>query len=978
MAAGRKGKQGDDPGALPDGTVRWTAAMRGALAEFRNTPCRQCGATLSENQPLHEQLDHIGRHPQPAWQQRPQRLRVLELHGAGALPLFLEPAPRKEALADLLAIHHVDAVRFLAGQVRHPECKTALAKQAERWPLLVLRELLAANPARHQAGAALVLELLAAHPEWQAPLEAACDEPQRKALARLQADEGGGLADAEPAQWPAFLRAPPWKDRQALPAIPVLALDAVERTARLHWQHAVPRRYPPVSGEPAQWLADEVREAQQRGERQLAEYPRPHHTTQPPPEARAWDRSRKALWMLGLKAERIEDAIRDHGASLSADDFGQPPGDSWSCGDQLWQLPEPLAMAVFARLPPASHYMGDASYLRPLLHRFGTAALPGLPPYLKQGSRAMFELAAVIEWDRLAPWIAKGFHGNRWARQEACAWLGRYPEAAARGLVPDALGAPGTARDAAQAALRWLHEAGHADAIHAQAMAYGPVAAEAVSQLLAIAPEHLLPETLPVPPKSLPLSTLPRLVLAADATRALPASLLPDVLMTMALGKPETPYPGLAALQAAVAPEALARFARALLAWWIGNGRPGKERWMFALQGRLGDDETTRQLASLLRQWRAALDRVRAYDALAMLGEIGSDAALMHLGELARQTRYADLNARASALLDEVAAQRGLSLAQLADRTVPELGLDARAGLTLDFGPRRFTLQMDDRLQPLLRDGAGKPLKALPKPNAADDAALAAAATEQLKELRKLAKTVAATQLRRLEAAMCEQRRWTHGEFMAFLVRHPVMRVFVRQLVWGLFDQNGALAASFRVSAEGELVDPHDDTFALPDDENARIGIAHPLEFAARNPALANAWASVLADYEIVQPFEQLARAHFALDLALRTQRALPQWTGRTVTNAGLLGLEARGWQREVGDGGMVHRFGKPVGEGLAIWLRVEEGWYVQGAADPKAQQTVAGVALEGAEGRSLGDVAPIAWSEVERDLQRAVWAPAA
>lgn len=284
---------------------------------------------------------------------------------------------------------------------------------------------------------------------------------------------------------------------------------------------------------------------------------------------------------------------------------------------------------------------------------------------------------------------------------------------------------------------------------------------------------------------------------------------------------------------------------------------------------------------------------------------------------------------------------------------------------------------MDDRLQPLLRDGAGKPLKALPKPNAADDAALAAAATEQLKELRKLAKTVAATQLRRLETAMCEQRRWTHGEFMAFLVRHPVMRVFVRQLAWGLFHEGGELAASFRVSAEGELVDAHDDPFALPDDEGARVGIAHPLELAARDPALATAWASVLADYEIVQPFEQLARAHSTLDPALRTQRTLPQWTGRTVTNAGLLGLEARGWQREVGDGGMIYRFGKPVGEGLAIWLQVEEGWYVQGAADPKAQQTVAGVALEGAEGRCLGDVAPIAWSEVERDLQRAVWAPA-
>ncbi|MFS2055743.1 hypothetical protein ACEN8K_43975, partial [Variovorax sp. CT11-76] len=74
MATGRAKKQRDDPGGLPDGTVRWTAAMRGALAEFRNTPCRQCGATLSDNQPLHEQLDHLGRHPQPAWQQRPARL----------------------------------------------------------------------------------------------------------------------------------------------------------------------------------------------------------------------------------------------------------------------------------------------------------------------------------------------------------------------------------------------------------------------------------------------------------------------------------------------------------------------------------------------------------------------------------------------------------------------------------------------------------------------------------------------------------------------------------------------------------------------------------------------------------------------------------------------------------------------------------------------------------------------------------------
>ncbi|EJL73248.1 hypothetical protein PMI12_03537 [Variovorax sp. CF313] len=966
MAGSRKSKE-EGLDAQPDGTVRWSKGMREALAQFNDRPCGHCGGLLCDERRLCDSLDFFRRHRSRFYPPRAARLRMLDMHGAAAAELFFEPSPHKEAVTDLLAIHDPAVVGFFVAQVKQIDCKNALVKQAGRWPLFVLRELLSANPARHQAGAALVLELLAANPDWQKPLEASCDDAQRKTLARLQEDSSVGVTDAAVDAWPALLRRPPWKNRQALPVIPTLALQPLPPTARLHWSDLPPPQYLQATGESSDWLARELRVSRESADRWMNEFAR--NQPDAPAEVREGGTVHKALWMLGLRPELIE-AVAANGREIGPEDFGTLPGSRWGVAECIWHLPLPLAVAVFMHGPPPILYSGDVSRVRPILHAFGAAALPGLPRFLKQGSRAMFELASVIEWDPLAGWIARGFHTNRWVRREAGEWLARYPDTAARGLVPVALGEPGPAREAAQAALRWLHGASHAGAVRKQAHAYGAEAANAVAQLLAIAPEELLPDNLPVVPKALPLAALPRLILKAGG-HALPQAVVPDVLMAMMLGKPDAPYPGLAGLLDALTPDSLARFGRALLAWWIGNGRPAKERWMFTLQGRLGDGETARQLYGLLRQWRVALDRVRAYDAMAMLGEIGSDAALMHLAELARQTRHDDLRTRADRMLGEVAEQRGLSLDQLADRTVPDLGLDTRARLTLDFGPRSFEVRMDDNFQPVVHDARGKVLKTLPKPGANDDAGKAAAATTQLKELRKLAKTVATTQVKRLEAAMCAQRRWSPDEFIPFFANHPVLRVFSRPLVWGLFDASGRqLEGIFRISAEGELTDLQDDAVKLP--ETARIGLPHPLEVAALDPSLATAWAAVLADYEIVQPFEQLMRPVFVLDEALRPRRELPHWAGRAISNAALMGLETRGWQREVGDGGMVDSFNKAVPGGRRICLQIEEGWFVQDSPDGKELQTVRAVALDGTEG-TLGDLPPVVFSEIERDLQRAI-----
>ena len=226
--------------------------------------------------------------------------------------------------------------------------------------------------------------------------------------------------------------------------------------------------------------------------------------------------------------------------------------------------------------------------------------------------------------------------------------------------------------------------------------------------------------------RSGPTSAEPRA--APDQARALPVSAVPDVLTCLMLCRSDLPYAGLFELQRAISAESLAEFGRALFKWWLEHDAPAKERWVLDIQGLLGDHQTVAMLNRALLAWRQALNRVRAYDALKLIAQIGSDAALMHLTAWADHPRYNDLASRARILLTEVAEARGLSLEELGDRTVPDLGFDQRGELRLDFGPRQFVVRLDSRLQTQLHDAAGRPLKSLPAANGKDDAALAKAA----------------------------------------------------------------------------------------------------------------------------------------------------------------------------------------------------------------------------------------------------------
>ena len=298
---------------------------------------------------------------------------------------------------------------------------------------------------------------------------------------------------------------------------------------------------------------------------------------------------------------------------------------------------------------------------------------------------------------------------------------------------------------------------------------------------------------------------------------------------------------------------------------------------------------------------------------LDILAAIGSDIALMHLHGVAEKVKFKALQEKAREKIRAIAAARGLTPEQLADRLVPDLGLDGDGSLTLDFGPRAFKVTFDETLKPLIQDVGGKTLPELPKPNRNDDPDRAAEATERWKTLKKDARAVASHQITRLELAMCAERRWTREEFTTFILGHPLVVHLARRLVWGAYE--GAKPKhTFRVAEDGTFADPADAAVTLKDD--LQVGIVHRLELPE---ALLGTWGSVFADYEILQPFDKLGREVYAPSAAEKKASRLERMKDVSVKTGKVMG--ARGPRLAQGRGAG-RRLGLLDDEGPARRLR--------------------------------------------------------
>lgn len=522
--------------------------------------------------------------------------------------------------------------------------------------------------------------------------------------------------------------------------------------------------------------------------------------------------------------------------------------------------------------------------------RHGMAAYP-VARYEAKNSRAFYALVPFLDAD-VAQIMINSF--GTWPNGDrAEAWFRLHGPAAARLTVPDALRKPGPKRERAEAALRLVAEAYGREAVIEAARHYGEEAAQAIAALRTD-PLDLLPEEMPQIPAEFAPERLPQ-VLLRGGELALPAAATRHlVTMLLLTEKPEEPYAGLARVEGALDPDSLAEFAWAL---YLAD-RPDR-RWaspgvQYAVIN-WGNDRTAGRLVEQVIGWTKAFVWDRGgTSALRLFARLGTDSALRHLHRLATKARDAKrIRLTAQRMLEQAAERRGLTLEQLTDRLVPDLGLDADGTLVLDYGPRRFIVGFDEQLKPYVTDKSGKRRKTLPKPGVRDDEMLASAAYRRFTDLKKEVKEIAADRLRLLEQAMVTGREWTAEEFSTIFVDHPLLWHIARRLVWAA--TAGGRTETFRVAEDRTLADVADETFTLPAD--AKVTLPHPLTLGEE---AVRAWSQVFDDYQILQPFPQLARPVLTLTAAESAQGRLERFEGRTVHFGRILDLTRRGW--ELGD----------------------------------------------------------------------------
>ncbi|MBR7836681.1 DUF4132 domain-containing protein [Actinospica durhamensis] len=873
--------------------------------------------------------------------------------GAAALPLltalldtdkYVSVEARRAAFAVIAQLPSDEAFETLASRLAEKFVPGAVREAMERFPRRALR-LLARTANGGGPSAAAARKLLAGqvrnHPGLVEALSCGGELPERDAalISRL-AREAAGRPEAGPEQLPALLRTPPWTvkggAKQVEPAV-VAGLEPPE-VNRIDW----------AAGEREDWLAW----SPLRG--------RP----------RDWESEAKSHAENGFHDERRHYAR--YGEEVTARDF-------------LTHAPEELARPLLPRWQPEIQYWTSlVALLGPVLARFEQEALPTALTALGEASPAAAgPVLQPVVHPAVARTMADWFTRYKSARGYATAWFTRHAPDAALLLIPDAVGERGPRRVAAENALRFL--APLTD-VRAAAVPYGPDAVAALEQALDFDPLDLHPRRMPAPPSWLAGANLPQILLRGREY-ALPVEAARHVLSMLAISKPGEPYAGIAVVRELADGTSLAAFVWEVFESWQAGDLPAKDTWVLTALSLFGDDDTARRLAPLIRAWPGDGGHQRAVAGLDVLTAIGTDVALMQLHQISQKVQFKGLKGRAQEKITEIARALDLTADQLADRLVPEFGLDEEGSLRLDYGPRRFRVGFDEQLRPFVIDESGTPRKILPPPNAKDDAELAAAARKHFGGLKKDVRTVADGLVRRLEAGMVAGRVWSAEEFRELLLGHPLVWHITRRLVWlgteGNADTNAEVDgfggvgdggwAAFRVAEDRSLATVDDAPFVLA--EGARVRLAHPIHLGAE----LTAWAELFADYEIVQPFPQLGRPIHALTEQERAGSELARFEGITVPVGRVLGLLKRGWQRGGPmDGGVANTISRELGAHLYAVVDLDPGiavGYVEALGDQTLRKVYLARDTDGylnrqrQDGPHLDLLDPVTASELIGDL---------
>lgn len=345
-------------------------------------------------------------------------------------------------------------------------------------------------------------------------------------------------------------------------------------------------------------------------------------------------------------------------------------------------------------------------------------------------------------------------------------------------------------------------------------------------------------------------------------------------------------------------------------------------------------------------------------------------AALRALTEL----RTALAEPQVTKLLDQAvnkASQRqGTRPEEVAEAVAPTFGFDSNSTTTRKVGPYTAYLRVGQFCRIEIRWQKGQEVfDDMPADVRSEHVARFVELTKEIREFER----ALSVQRMRLERLMLTQREWHRPEFEQKYLFHPLIASLCSRLVWQISWDEVVVAGMW----DGEFF-RHYDGQALEVPEKAMFSLWHPVY---SDEDYTKDWQQYLQRNRIMQPFAQAHRECYApfeeeLDEGLETHVSSRRLAGHALEQARLsTGANQRGWQLPAllpSDESATARLELP------SWQLIAE-WDIEGIPGPTdkvgrlacvSSDRVTFMPLYGDQPVPLGDVPPICYSEVMRDIE--------
>lgn len=387
-----------------------------------------------------------------------------------------------------------------------------------------------------------------------------------------------------------------------------------------------------------------------------------------------------------------------------------------------------------------------------------------------------------------------------------------------------------------------------------------------------------------------------------DSNEPLDADTVQFLLYRMSRSTDMRPDPEVRPLLQLLDREKSGAFAKSLLRAYLDSGGASKNKWALTLGAMLGGNDEVELLRRKVPEFAKGNHRFLAENIVKALAMNGSKKALRWIEVFSRkfQSKSKNVGEAAGEALRMAAEERGITLFELMDETIPDFGF---TGLFYEFeaGVEQYRAFIDTNFQLVFLNENNRLLKSPPK--ATDDEL-----KKEFKEIAKEIRDIVKSQSDRMEQYLVIQRKWPAERWQAFFMGNPVMFTYAVRLVWGIYDENNRLQQTFICQEDQSLLNRDGDEMALP--ETGRIGMAHPLELAPEDKIY---WQNYLLELGISPVFPQLERPVFPLAGENRHKTLVQDFNGIRLSDYAFAGhMNRKGWFRgSVVDAGSVSSYSK-------------------------------------------------------------------